>query len=231
MILAFGNQKGGTGKSTCTVLAATALSQPPFSYRVTVVDTDQQKSISRLRLFDLEDFDGVLPFDVLDYNVRTFENKVRELDRANDLILVDVAGKLDANLPADHQEISRILNYLDFLFIPFVAGNFALEASLDYLKFVLQFATRRQSEGRPPLQVVGFTNMDRPRTRNSRFLASEADQIRAVANIPYMKTRLGDYTAFRDATTVASLYDDNPTDPARLNFTTWIKELHKTITE
>ena len=46
-----------------------------------------------------------------------------------------------------------------------------------------------------------------------------------------MKTRLGDYTAFRDATTVASLYDDNPTDPARLNFTTWIKELHKTITE
>lgn len=230
-IIAFGNQKGGTGKSTCTTLAATALSQPPFNYRVTVIDTDQQKSISRLRLYDLEDFAGVLPFDVLDYNIRTFEEKAAELDQRNDVILIDVAGKLDTNLPAEHQEASRVLNYLDFLFIPFVAGNFGLEASIDYLKFALQFAQRRKEEKRAPLQIIGFLNMYRKRTRNSRFLASEADQIRAVADIPFMSAKLGNYTAYQDADTIESLYSDQPTDPARLNFTVWIKEIDKILNQ
>ena len=59
VFVTFGNQKGGAGKSTCTVLAAGALSQPPFSYRLAVVDIDRQQSIAARRAYDLQDFDGL----------------------------------------------------------------------------------------------------------------------------------------------------------------------------
>jgi cellulose biosynthesis protein BcsQ len=49
-IIAIGNQKGGTGKTTVTCLAANALSRPPFNLRVFVADCDPQQSIIRRRL-------------------------------------------------------------------------------------------------------------------------------------------------------------------------------------
>ena len=154
-IIVFGSRKGGVGKSTLTVLTANALSCPPFSKAVTVIDTDGQKSISRLRLMDSEDFAEVMPYEVLNYNVPTFEKHIKGIDERNDFVFVDVAGKLDTTLSVDQQEISRVINYVDYLFIPFVAGNFALESTLDYLRFVLQFQAKRKTEGRP-FEIVSW---------------------------------------------------------------------------
>lgn len=227
-IIVFGSRKGGVGKSTVSVLAANALSQEPFNQKVTVIDTDQQKSISKLRLMDAEDFDEVLPYEVLNYNVPTFEKNIKDLDSRNDIILVDVAGKLDTSLPVEQQEISRVINYVDFLFIPFVSGNFGLESTLDYLKFVLQFQAKRKAEGRP-FQIIGFVNMHRERTRNSRFLISEIDQLKNMISIPFMKTPIKEYTLFRDADTLESLYQLNSSDNAKSNFTEWMQEFNLLI--
>ncbi len=48
-IIMFGNMKGGIGKSTATLLASTALAQPPFNKKVLVLDLDRQGSLIELR--------------------------------------------------------------------------------------------------------------------------------------------------------------------------------------
>ena len=47
--------KGGIGKSSATVMAATALSTAPFNKKVLVLDLDRQGSLIQLRELDAED--------------------------------------------------------------------------------------------------------------------------------------------------------------------------------
>jgi cellulose biosynthesis protein BcsQ len=233
------------GKTTCTTLAANGLSQYPYGYHVTVVDADQQKSISTARWFDAEDQEpttGIVstgptieaplydfPYHIENIDVPTFEKKIPELDQANDIVLIDAAGKLDTGLPFQFQEISRVIAQLDYLIIPFIPGKLSLGSSIEYLKFALALKRAREAESRKPLHVVGFINMDRPRTQNSRHLIKEIDVIKDRAGIEFMKARLKDYTLYKDVDTLESFYNEDASDPARLNYTVWIKELEKIL--
>jgi cellulose biosynthesis protein BcsQ len=217
----FANLKGGVGKTTCAILAANAFSQTPFNLRVALVDCDLQKSAVRLRLLDLEDFDGVLPYDVLDWNIPTFEARAQELNDNFDLVLVDVAGTFDDG-------ILRIINYLDAVYIPVTGGNFALEASLSYLRELLAFKAQRAAEGRP-LKIYAFANMERTGTRNTRFLSDELDRLRSYLDVPILSAGLKDLNAYRDADSLTTIYRTSPTDPAGLNFAAWIEALYKTF--
>ncbi|MFK7932484.1 MAG: ParA family protein [Saprospiraceae bacterium] len=228
-IIVFGNQKGGVGKTTCTVLTAAALSRPPFNLKVTVIDTDHQKSIVKSRLLDMEEFDGVIPFDVLNYNAQTLQNKIRDLDKDNDVVFIDVAGKLDSNVAPEQQEISRVLMYADYLFLPFTSGNYTLDATLDYLQFVLKVREQRADSARP-LQIVGFINMYRERSRNNRYLIGEINQIKHFAQVPFMDHKLGLYTVFSDVDTVNSLYEPETKDNGLISFYLWVNEFMEIIT-
>ena len=53
-IIMFGNQKGGIGKSTLSILTANALASPKFDYKVLVIDNDMQRSILSIRQYDEE---------------------------------------------------------------------------------------------------------------------------------------------------------------------------------
>jgi cellulose biosynthesis protein BcsQ len=181
-IIMFGNQKGGVGKSQCTLLVATALSQSPFNLKVCVIDTDTQKSISRLRNLDLRAYpDTDAPFPVLEMNVSEMQKKLNDLDKQYQVILLDTAGKLDTAAPVESQEITKTIMYVDYLFIPFVAGNFNLQASLDYLKYALSIQRERASKAGAtrPLNVVGFVNMFDGRTKkNTILLVDFTNQLR-----------------------------------------------------
>lgn len=227
-IIVFGNQKGGVGKTTCTVMTAAALSQSPFDLKVTVIDTDHQKSIVKSRLLDVEDFTEIIPFDVLNYNVQTLQNKINDLDKNNDILMIDVPGKLDANLAPEQQEISKVLLYADYLFLPFTSGNYTLDASLDYLQFVLKIAEERKDSARP-LQVIGFLNMYRERSRNNRYLLGEVHQMTKIVEVPFMENKLGLYTLFSDVNTMETLYTPDSKDNDSINFVLWLNELVKII--
>lgn len=225
-IIAFGNQKGGVGKSTVVAMTASALSQAPFDIRLCVVDCDKQKSLAEARSFELEE-DETPPYPILALTVEEFQNQIHELDKEYDLILLDTAGRLDNNKSAAEQEITKLLLYADYLFIPFRAGSFNLEASLEYLKVTLELQTLRKDKPRP-LQVWGFVNMYKDRSKTNAFLVSEIDQLRNQG-IAFMLCRLRNYTLFEEADTITSLYDVNASNKAKLNFTVWLNELVKIL--
>ena len=147
--------KGGIGKSSATVMAATALSTAPFNKKVLVLDLDRQGSLIQLRELDAEDTED-FNYDIVQCSVDDFFNSVEELDKTYDYVFLDVAGKIDNNLPVEQQEITPILLNTDILVIPFVAGNFGAGATLQYLEYIINVQELKKKK-QQRLSVVGLS--------------------------------------------------------------------------
>lgn len=222
--IAFSNQKGGCGKSTATIMTATALSDQPFEYKVLVIDLDKQLSIFQQRQYDIEDKKSV-NFDVIKFDqLSDFDNSIEHLDKDYDIILIDSGGKLDDNLPVEFQTITRVLSNIDILLIPFTSGNFSLESTIEYINFVNDF---KRSSGLE-FEMYGFINKFRNINSNVN-LALDMAKISKAANIKMMRTRLKNYTLFESCDTSKTLYDENSNKADKLNFTVWLNELNNKI--
>lgn len=223
-IIVFGNQKGGVGKTTLTAMTATALAQDPFNRSVFVADIDRQQSLIRRRLGDIQD-ENIIPPYPLEY--KTLNQLLKEIERIDseyDLTFIDAPGKLDMDLPAEEQEISKVLLLADFVFIPVVPGNYAMEATIDFLKLALKVKAKRPNR---PLQIIGLVNMAEPRTLDDKFLLEEIDELKGI--LQFMDSNLKRYVSFRAADTIESLYAPKTTDRAKENFSTWLNEFIQLI--
>ena len=225
-ILMFGNQKGGVGKSQVSIMAATALSLPPFNLKTGIIDIDNQKSVVRIRAVDLQCYpnDIVVPFDILNLKAVDLQKQIGHLDKVFDVLIIDAAGKLDNDAPIESQEITKALMYVDVLFMPFVAGNHNLTATFDYFQFVRRVQEIRQLQARN-LSVYGFVNMYRSRSRVNTFLLSDIEDLKQSEQLNMMQTYLNDYALFKEADTITSIYDNESNDAAKANFSVFINEL------
>ena len=223
-ILMFGNQKGGVGKTQISIMTATALSLPPFNLKTCIIDLDNQKSVVEMRELDLKAYKTEsVPFEVFNYNIAELESNIGVLDKNFEVIVLDAAGKLDNNLPIETQEITNILMYVDCLFIPFVAGNHNLNATIQYLKHVQQVQRKRQLQPRN-LMVKGFVNMRRTRSRANQFLIEDIETLKESHRLEMIETPLNDYAVFREADTITTIYDPLSNDSAKHNFSMWLNE-------
>jgi cellulose biosynthesis protein BcsQ len=223
-IIFINSMKGGIGKSQTTVMAASALALPPFNLKTVVVDVDDQKSILGLREIDQSVYEGQTPpYTILSMDVTALQSRIGELDAAYQVVFIDAAGKLDTKLDALQQEISRSVMYADYLFMPYVAGNFNFSANYTYLQFIRQIQSARQLTNRP-LRVYAFVNMYRNRSRANQFLLQDLADLREREGLNVMSHPLGDYALFREADTFTSLYDPLSNDSAKANFSEWFTE-------
>ena len=214
--------KGGVGKSQTTVLAACALSSPPFNLKTCVLDIDDQASIAELREIDKSVYEQENPpFDVFKMDMVELQKKIAEVDKTYQVVFIDARGHLDFKADALQQEISRCMMYADFIFIPFVSGNFNFSANYTYLNFAKQAQSARQLTNRP-LNIFAFVNMYRSRSRASQNLMDELSE--RSQELSVMSHYLSDYAAFREADTYTSLYDSNSNDSAKQNFSNWLNE-------
>lgn len=132
MIITFGTQKGGAGKTTLAIAFANYISG--ISERmIKVFDFDFQKSFyhkwkedenSELpKLYDVEviDEDNKQPFS-------DFEHLI-EMKESDDINLFDLAGTLDARY-------SDLLIYSDFIVIPFEYSNVSAKSTMVFINFL-----------------------------------------------------------------------------------------------
>ena len=229
-IIVFGSQKGGVGKSTLTALTATALSAPPFSYKITVLDADPQHSLLDAREYDLKAQKEAPNYQILAATAQNLQAQLQILDKTEDLIFVDLAGKLDINLPLESQEITPTILNTDLLIVPFTAGNYGLDATLRYLNYLFDIVKIKQKEKRP-LQILGFVNMHMSRLKEDKFLQEMISDIASETGLRFMSNTLGFYANFRSANTIESLYQVEPkkSQTDLINFKKWLNELHKII--
>jgi chromosome partitioning protein len=132
MIITFGTQKGGTGKTTLAIAFANYISGIS-ERKVNIFDFDFQKSFyhkwkedeqSELpKLYDVEiiDEENEQPFS-------DFEHLI-EMKESEDINLFDLAGTLDVRY-------SDLLIYSDFIVIPFEYSNVSAKSTLVFINFL-----------------------------------------------------------------------------------------------
>lgn len=112
MVILFGNQKGGAGKSTLALLCANYLSLAKKE-KVTVLDMDYQKSLLS-RYNDAKQLENPEPYEVIDVDLEKFPMVYDVLySEKEHNIIIDLPGKLDDD------NLIPVLEAADVIVIPF----------------------------------------------------------------------------------------------------------------
>ncbi|WP_259065077.1 ParA family protein [Mucilaginibacter sp. X4EP1] len=123
MIIIIGNQKGGAGKSTLTLLLANYLTLAK-KCKVTVVDSDYQQSLSqkyeKAKLLENPELYEVIAASLEDYPVMYEVYAVNK----KEIVLIDLPGKLDDD------GLIPIFKSADLIICPFAYDEFSFESTI-----------------------------------------------------------------------------------------------------
>ena len=146
-VIAFSNQKGGSGKSTLCANIAVLWSNS--GYKVAVIDADPQKSLTywlseRKRYYGDDD----IGIDVYYFDIRSLSEEVKKIKRRYDFIIID-------SPPAITFETIQIIKASNGIFVPVQPSPLDLMATLPFLKIA-------REEKKKPLIIL---NRVMPRAR------------------------------------------------------------------
>lgn len=123
MIIIIGNQKGGCGKSTLTLLLANFLTQVKKT-KVHVIDMDYQQSISQ-KYENAKILENKAPYEVIAASLEHYP-VIKELLRetAGEVVLIDLPGKLDDD------GLIPIFQSTDLVICPFSYDEFSFNSTV-----------------------------------------------------------------------------------------------------
>ncbi|MEC5395206.1 ParA family protein [Bergeyella sp. RCAD1439] len=134
MIITFGTQKGGVGKTTIAVALANYLTLHK-ERKVFVYDFDYQKSFYKLWEIDNGKENSIPPI----YDVQVINNEdelpfsnmeeLKAIKDSQDIYLFDLGGTLDARY-------NLLLVYSDIIVIPFEYSNVSIESTLVFINVI-----------------------------------------------------------------------------------------------
>ena len=123
MIIIIGNQKGGAGKSTLTLLLANYLTLAKHC-TVTVIDMDYQQSIAQ-KFDKAKVLENAEPYQVLPASLESYPVLKEILSRnKEDIVLIDLPGKLDDD------GLIPVFNSADLVICPFAYDEFSFESTV-----------------------------------------------------------------------------------------------------
>jgi chromosome partitioning protein len=123
MIIIIGNQKGGAGKSTLTMLLANYLSRERNA-RVTVIDMDYQQSIAQ-KFEKAKILENEEPYQVIAAGLEQFPQMAVTIKRNRDhFVLIDLPGKLDDD------GLIPVFKAADQVICPFSYDEFSYDSTI-----------------------------------------------------------------------------------------------------
>lgn len=143
MIVMFGHEKGGVGKSTlATTFAAHVASLGKYS--VVLVDTDESNNTSRWgELRTLNELET--PFTIVNQSVDPTAN-ILKLSKAYDVVIVDVGA-------GDYARITDMSRIVDLWIAPSATGQKDADSNVNIIE-AFQSANHKHKNGKVPLAFV-----------------------------------------------------------------------------
>jgi len=125
-VIAFSNQKGGSGKSTLSANLAVLWSNS--GYKVAVIDADPQQSITywlseRKKYYGADD----IGINFYSFDIRNLADEVKKIKRKYDFIIID-------SPPAITFETLQIIKASNGVFVPVQPSPLDLMATLPFLQ-------------------------------------------------------------------------------------------------
>ncbi len=137
-VIAFSNQKGGSGKSTLSANLSVLWSNS--GYKVAVIDADAQKSLSywleARKSYYGEDDIGITQ---LNFDIRNLIDEIKAIKRKYDFIIID-------SPPSITFETMHVVKASDRVFVPVQPSPVDLMATLPFLKL--------QTERKNPIIIL-----------------------------------------------------------------------------
>lgn len=189
-IISVANSKGGVGKSTVTILLATALAKQQ-KQKVLILDTDSQASVSNWLKAESQDYEArtaplVTVAQESPQHVRLFLDKYGE---DYDIIFIDIPRMTNSmNETANVQ----LLYYCDAVLIPVLGSRLDVMSTQSFFKIIQDAANKRQ-ELDFPFTSFGFVN----RETNLKDNQEARDLLSNVLKIPMLDTALRDLKIFK----------------------------------
>lgn len=129
MIIVFGNQKGGCGKTTNCIQFANYLAYK--GKNCVVLDVDFQKSIVDRRNQDLENFDNKPLYEVIDAEMNDVAKTIADFKEINDgHLLIDLPGRVD------DEALITILQNADVVIVPFRYDRLTMDSTALFIKIM-----------------------------------------------------------------------------------------------
>ena len=207
LYVAFSTQKGGVGKTTFTVLAASYLYYLK-GYDVAVVDCDYpQHSIAGMRKRDAEQVGADEDYKRMAYEqftrlgkkaypglcsspekaIATADGYTAETGHVPDIVFFDMPGTLKSN------GVVKTLSQMDYIFAPMSADRFVVESTL---QFAAMFRNNPMTTGRSKTKgLYLFWTMVDGREKNGLYDVYE--DVIADMGLSILSTRLPDSKKFR----------------------------------
>lgn len=129
MIIVFGNQKGGCGKTTNCIQFANYLAYKGKS--CVVLDVDFQKSIVDRRQQDIESYDNNPQYEVIDADMKEVAKTMGDFKEIDDgHLLIDLPGRID------DESLITILKNADVVVVPFRYDKLTMDSTALFIKIM-----------------------------------------------------------------------------------------------
>lgn len=123
MIILIGNQKGGAGKSTLTLLFANYLTQVRHR-KVTVLDMDYQQSLAS-KAEKAKILENIPGYEVVPAELKYFPSMANVLNgNSGEIVLIDLPGKMDDD------GLIPVFKSADMILCPFAYDEFSVDSTV-----------------------------------------------------------------------------------------------------
>ncbi|MGF7028565.1 ParA family protein [Sphingobacterium sp. HSC-15S19] len=135
MVILIGNQKGGAGKSTLTLLLANYLTSV-HEEKVTVLDMDYQQSVSS-KYEKAKILENEPPYEILAVDLAQFPALIKVLTKnTKEMVLIDLPGKMDDDL------LIPVILSGNIILCPFNYDEFSVDSTLLFAMVVKKINTK-----------------------------------------------------------------------------------------
>lgn len=214
-IVTIANTKGGTGKSTVTILLASCISIEEKK-RVLVIDCDTQNSIASLRELEADENDKV-PFFIESLAPRFVGDYIRLYGDNYDFIFLDLPRM--TNYSQD-DIIYQLITFCDFLFIPVIAGQLDALSTIAFLDGVKEISSFKKDKN-IFFKVRGFLNRKDRRKDNSKII-----ELMKSNGLKMLKESIPQLKIFTEVSTIGSIL---ATKAGKKRFFPFYKEIRKQL--
>ena len=129
MIIVFGNQKGGCGKTTNCAHFANYLSE--LGKEVLVLDLDFQRSLMDRREEDIKTYDNEPKYEIMEAKISDVAKVIRDFKNVdNGNLIIDLPGRID------NDALGVILNAADIIVCPFRYDKFTMDSTGFFIQII-----------------------------------------------------------------------------------------------
>ncbi len=197
-VISVANSKGGVGKSTITILLASALAKQKKK-KVLIMDTDSQESVSKWYNTQKSFYESEPLVEVERIMVNHVQMYLQKFGEDYDIIFIDVPRMTEGDREATN---AQLLYYCDSILIPVLGSQFDVQSTKSFYNIVKD-AEAKKKELDYDYTVYAFMNRVNTRSENSEA----RELVRSNLKIPMLEEEIRDLKLFTTPSLFESILD------------------------